>query len=243
VQFRRYFFRGIGLILSASIVFGFGAYHRTPLSEPGSTNLPPELVASNSLLQRISEDVFTLGLVRLDKRKKTISFPAKVNMAEGTVEYALVHSTGKVHESVLKTDADPLQIHLASLLLGTTSAPIQRFRADLPQELQGPRINIWAGWLGKSGEIRVPLENLVSNTVTQARMTPGAWAYNGSRVVDGTFLAHRDGSIVSVITDPDSLVNNPRPGRENDEIWRSNAGLVPPVGTPVEVTIEMPKDS
>ena len=69
-------------------------------------------------------------------------------------------------------------------------------------------------------------------------MIRGEWIYNGSRIVHGTFLAHRDGSIVAVIADPDALVNSPRPGRDDDEIWTANRALVPPVGTPVEVTVE-----
>jgi hypothetical protein len=70
-------------------------------------------------------------------------------------------------------------------------------------------------------------------------MSRGDWVYNGSRVVEGTFLARRDGSLVAIISDPDALINNPRPGRDDDEIWRVNDKLTPPAGTPVQITIEL----
>jgi len=70
-------------------------------------------------------------------------------------------------------------------------------------------------------------------------MSRGNWVYNGSRIVEGTFLAQRDGSLVSIISDQDALINNPRPGRENDEIWQVNTNTVPPVGTAVQITIKL----
>jgi hypothetical protein len=160
-------------------------------------------------------------------------------MAEGLVEYALVHASGKVHESVLKTEADPLHIHLAKLLLATNEPSPAMVKTNRSPELVGAQVGIWVSW--KSGEVvrRVPIENLVSNTITRAQMTRGAWVYNGSRIVQGTFLAHRDGSIVAIIADPDALVNSPRPGRDDDDIWMANTSSVPPVGTPVEISIEL----
>jgi len=70
-------------------------------------------------------------------------------------------------------------------------------------------------------------------------MREGPWVYNGSRVVGGTFLAQRDGQIVAVMADADALVNNPRPGRENDEIWQINTNAVPAVGTPVRIIFQI----
>ena len=224
--------------LAAACALGFGAYHRTPLSEPGSTNLPAALL-TNAALQRISEGVYGLGLVQLDKNTRTIRFPSVVNMSEGLVEYALVHASGKVHESVLKTDADPLHIHLAKLLLAMNESASPPPAAGTPSEPAGARIRIWVSWKSGAAEQRVPIENLVSNTLTRAQMTRGDWVYNGSRVVDGIFLAQRDGSIAAIIADPDALVNSPRPGRDDDDIWKANGSLVPPVGTPVDVSIEL----
>ena len=72
-------------------------------------------------------------------------------------------------------------------------------------------------------------------------MSNGAWVYNGSKVIEGTFIAQRDGSIVSIIFDPLALANNTRPGCENDEIWCVNTNAVPAFNTPVEVTFKLLK--
>ena len=67
----------------------------------------------------------------------------------------------------------------------------------------------------------------------------GPWIYNGSRVIKGTFIAQRDGSIVSVIDDIDAMISNPRPGHDNDQIWEINSNALPPLGTPIEVTLKL----
>jgi hypothetical protein len=227
------------LLATTVVGLGFGAYHQTPLTEPNDTNPPSSLILSNAPLRQLSDGVYGLGLVRLDKNRRVVTFPCTVNMSEGLVEYALVHRTGKVHESVLKTEVNASQIHLACLLLGLGPPP--EFSADdrTPRELRGPRVTLRARWVLNDVEKRVPLEELVLNTLTQSAMRPGPWAYSSSRVVQGTFLAERDGSIVAIIADPDALINNPRPGRNDDEIWTVNHSRVPPVGTPVEVTMEL----
>ena len=49
----------------------------------------------------------------------------------------------------------------------------------------------------------------------------------GPRVVDGIYMAQQQGSIVAMIDDVDAMVNNPRKGHENDQVWqvRTNLGL------------------
>jgi len=58
-------------------------------------------------------------------------------------------------------------------------------------------------------------------------------------VVRGTFLAQRDGQIAALIDDLDAMVNNPRPGHDNDQIWQLDSNTLPPLGTPVEVTFKL----
>jgi len=70
-------------------------------------------------------------------------------------------------------------------------------------------------------------------------MSKGEWIYNGSTVFEGTFIAQQDGSIVSVMVDPDALINNPRPGRENDKIWSIIRKGLPPLNSPIQVTIQL----
>ena len=81
-------------------------------------------------------------------------------------------------------------------------------------------------------------------------MEPGEiqnWIYNGSYFSDGTFLAQREGSIVSLIADPSALANNPRPDRQDDELWTLHTPAIPPVNSRAHVKfallIDEPKGS
>jgi hypothetical protein len=227
---------GIGLA-------GMGAIYPPPSDKAESTNgLPSELGLAQHPLREISPGVYGIGLVHLDRNKQTVSFPGAINMVEGHVEYALVHSRGKVHESVLRTEVEPFQIHLAKLLISQTEKSALVPDQKAPRELRGSEVVIWVTWKDGGTEKRVRIEELVFNLLTKSRMSRGYWVYGGSRVIDGVFLAQRDGSIFSIIADPDALVNNPRPGRNDDEIWTVHTALAPPVGTAVEITIELERN-
>ena len=83
-------------------------------------------------------------------------------------------------------------------------------------------------------------ETLVDNSDTKAAMSEGFWLYNGSLIVDGRFQAEIEKSFVAVITDPDALMNNPRPGHNDETIWTAATTRLPPVGTVVEFVIQLP---
>jgi hypothetical protein len=87
----------------------------------------------------------------------------------------------------------------------------------------------------------VQLSSLIVDVVQKKPAAVGPWLYNGSRIIDGVFLAQRDGSIISTIADPDSLVNNPRPERDNDDAWQVNSPALPAIDTPMQVTFRLQK--
>lgn len=237
------------------------------LAGPAETAATNSLVAGNSSahppIRRIAPGVFEIGQVRLDKEKRSVSFPGAVNMDQDLIEYALVSSAGKLHESLLRTEAEPYHIHLAMLLIGTNSearaaalgAPLARARKDPPtterapfighpdepvvrRVIDGEKVNVWVSWKTGGAEKRCRVEDLIYNRQTKQPAQRGAWIYNGSRIVDGNFLVQRDGSIIAIIEDLDALINNPRSGRENDEIWQVNSTNLPPVATAVQITIQ-----
>ena len=72
-------------------------------------------------IREVSPGIYQLGEVRIDKAQRTISFRARLNLDQGPMEYFLVTSWGKTHESILKTDTEPFRIHLAMLLIDTTA--------------------------------------------------------------------------------------------------------------------------
>ncbi|MBN2505920.1 MAG: hypothetical protein JXQ71_04430 [Verrucomicrobia bacterium] len=187
----------------------------------------------------IRPGVLEVGAVRLERERNVITFPAVVNMNAGIAEYLLVASSGKTHESVLRTDVPPYQIHVAMLLLGARGAGTNAFPDDPRQPLPGDRVSLEITWTAGGREHRRRGEEWVQHRQTGQPLSPGPWIYNGSRVVEGAFLAQLEGSIVSVITDSHALVNNPRPGHDNDELWIIRSEGSPEVETPVTVAIRL----
>lgn len=215
-------------------------------------------------IQVIGAGIFQLANVTLDKRQRSVSFPAVVNMNQGPMEYFLVTSYGKVHESILRTDTLPQHIHIAMLLLdvktdersgppdpapkaGLAGSPKAKggpntISSPEAETLAGDRVAIEVSWNLEGKETTHPSEDMVSNLANGATMNRGNWAYNGSEVIGGTFQAQVTGSLVSLITDRHSLINNTGVGHDNDDIWAVNPKDLPPVNTPVRVTLKLGND-
>lgn len=204
---------------------------------------PPSAAApavTNTHFQQVAPGLFQLGEVRLNSTNKSVSFPAVVNQLQEPVEYLVVATDGKLHESVLKTSAEPYHIHLGMLLLNAKGARVPNdviWNYDRP--ITGDPVVITVQWRenGQSREARA--EDLVYDIAARKAMTRGEWIYSGSRLFDGVFLAQRDRSIISIIADIDALVNNPRPRRDQDDNWLVNTNVCPALATPVEVTIQL----
>jgi hypothetical protein len=200
---------------------------------------PPSLLPTNFPFRTVGPGVLELGLVRLDKQRGSATIPAFVNLKEGVVEYLLVTSGGKTHESVLRTDAEPHHIHVAMLLLGARGAGTNGLPDDPALGLPGDEVTVEIVWKKGSKERRVRAESLVLDRKRKSAMTRGDWTYTGSRIREDGFAAQADGSIISLITDVDALVNNPRPGREDDDRWLSKAKSLPEFNEPVQVVITL----
>jgi hypothetical protein len=194
---------------------------------------------TNAPVRALGDGRFAVGLVTLDKNGRSISFPATVNLREETIEYVVVHKTGKAHESIFRTDTRPQDIHLAMLLLNVQPAMTNWFGIDGKAPPKGDKVWIEAAWSDLFARHQVPVEDLVLNKETSNTLALGEWIYNGSNFSEGMFTAQRDGSIVSIHIDPDALINNPRPGRENDDLYRPHAERLPPIGTKVVLTIKL----
>lgn len=217
--------------------------------------------ANNLPLRVMGGGIFELANVVMDKPKRSVSFPAVVNMDQGPMEYFLVTSYGKVHESILRTDTLPYHLHVAMLLLdvkdgrNTTVAGSDKPAAGEGQGgskgraptistpdseiLHGDKLVIEVTWTVDGKETTRRAEELVSNVEKKTTLPKGSWVYNGSEVIGGTFQAQLSGSLVSLITDRFSLINSIAPGHDNDDIWAVNTNSLPSVNTPVRVTLRV----
>ena len=61
-------------------------------------------------MKELSPGVFQIGKIRLDKTKRTVTFPGKLNMAKDLIEYLLVTPDGSTHESLLTSEIQPTDL-------------------------------------------------------------------------------------------------------------------------------------
>ena len=199
-----------------------------------------QLLSNKPLIQTNQDGTLQIGSVKLDPTGKSIMFPAEINMREGQLEYALTGPFGKLHEALLQTDASPVNIHLAMLLMGIEGS------AQLPDASKSEKrrqIQIIVEWEKDNTPIRKPLEELILNQETNQPIESKHWRYTGAQIIEGTFTVHREQSYIAIIEDSDALVNSNAPNRKNDDIWSANSVILPEIGTKVTVSFRLQQNN
>jgi len=78
---------------------------------------PEQSATPKPAVVRIDEHTLRIGKVTFRPDTREIRIPTQVNMTEGLLEFVLVRMEGKVHESLLVTEASGTDINLALKLL------------------------------------------------------------------------------------------------------------------------------
>jgi hypothetical protein len=231
------------LAFAASVALAGTLHGADPIAQEGPESLP-----ATPMMKEIEPGVFEIGKLRLDQKNLAVTFPAVLNMKEGLLEYLLVSPRGSTHESLLVSDVSPSDVHFAMLLLGakgggekTEEPPAQidaKYLKTAPK-MKGDTVLITVKWKAGNEEKTVPVEDWLFDAKAKKEIEHGPWTYNGSMIVEGRFLALTEGTFVALVTNPSALINNPRKGNDNDQMWSVNANVIPPVNTPVEVTFKL----
>ncbi len=238
-------------IITLLFAFAAAAFADTPAEE----NKPA--AETFKAPKEVAPGVFEIGLVRVDKSAGTVSFPAKVNMVDGLLEYLLVTPQGPAHESLFVSDAPPKEVHMAMLLLGAKgmaqpkdgaiAGRIDSESLARAPKLTGDKITITAVWKDKAGKEQVTrverwIVRMIVSRKKASETVPaedGPWLYTGSFFYDNRFIAQTEGAHAALVTYPGALINNPRTGSNDDHEWFVNKESVPPKDTPVTFTIKL----
>jgi len=204
---------------------------------------------ASAIMREVSPGIYEIGQIRLDQKTRTVAFPGYLNMNDGNLEYLLVTEKGNIHESLLASDVPPSDVHFAMLLLGAkgsgaTSGDLPPAQIDAKYlktapKLKGDTISLAVRWKAGDVERTTPVEDWILNTETNKPMERGPWIYNGSMFNQGHFMAQLEGAYAALVTYPAALINSPRKGNDNDQIWLVNTKAVPAVKTPVEIVITL----
>ena len=245
-----------------------------PAQPPSEQKSPEQAPPEQPVIRKIGPDLFQVGALRLDAKKRTIRCPGKVVMSEGgPLDLLASLPTGKTYESIFALSMRPMDLQVALLLLGLEPGRNPAYKypegsADL-QRKPGDEVLIYVEWQPKpkpgAGDqsaasdapkvaakeeapapVRVPAEQFLLNQKTKQPMTDAHWAFLGSRIVDGRFGADLEGSLIATYHDPLSILELAHHAINEDQYtdmtYAINAGICPPVGTPVDLVIEAPRN-
>jgi hypothetical protein len=223
-----------------------GAPNPTPITEHRTPNNP-------SAAEKIGDHRYRIGQVMVDTAAKVVQVPCRVNMRRGMVEFMAVASEGKLHESVLLAEAEPLHVHLALMLLGLEPGRGAQYHGDLAPP-SGPSVearvewqappNRWPAAAGSAPSspatgrwCSARLEEFAWDIPARRTMPPVAWIFTGTMLPVPGPRTEEERSVVATFRDPGAVLTNPLSTGADDSVYKANERLVPPAGTHVTLLL------
>ena len=170
---------------------------------------------------------------------------------QGAVEYLICGRDGKAYESIIVVDATAKEIHdsLSKLGVEVGTPPGYDMEKDVPTPPEGTACIISVEWKDGDKTKKVRAEELILNVKTKKPLQQVAWIYTGSRIVPDLDSEDEDAmmpqafmsnDIVALrLFDASALFQNPLPESSEENIYKKNDALLPELGTPVTLTIEV----
>ena len=149
----------------------------------------------------------------------------------GLVEYALVHESGKTHESLFRTKVRPQILHACFLLLKHPSETrfFKNLWSENPKKLNfnKSRVKTEVVWDMNGTTVSKSFEQLSLNTKNNVPLKDDAFIFTGSKTIEGTYLAEMSGSMVAVYADEEAVINSSDHDSNNDDVWIANEKEMP----------------
>lgn len=213
----------------------------TPAAKPAESAKPAVV--------RVDAHTMRIGEITFRPESREIRIPTRVNMTAGLLEFVLVHVNGKVHESLLVTEANATHLNIAlKLLRYQPSEELFRLLEDdgsvsdkypeVPAATRAAaRVRLAVEWQEGQESKSAPLHEWIASAATERPMPEPPWVYGGSYVLEGRFAAETSGDIVATFVTRNALINYGGKDNEDDEAWIPAPRRVPPEGTPVTLVI------
>jgi hypothetical protein len=202
---------------------------------------PPLADEKPPAIERIGPNLFRIGSVRVDVARREISVGGTVNPDVRTLEFIANGRGGlRAYETAVTLETDGITFNAALLLIGlnrsrSRNAPRAHFD---PTPAEGDAVEIFLECPAHECE-RMPAERLMYDIDTKQTASAGKWVYTGSAFMpDGRYMAQVDGTLVSFVHDPASIIEYATGAglnRYGKIIFNPNLGLAQ--GTGVTLTI------
>lgn len=234
------------IILGCFILFvqlGASAQNSSPLvptsSHSSITTLQPSTTTTPSNLLDPSHQFIQLPGVIIDKTAKQVITQGIVNMQAGIIELLATTPVGKRHESILVLNCPPHILKAALMCISLNPGTQANWDAP-PTQLDGDPIYILVSWELQGKKIQLNASQLIWDRNKKTTMANHSWVFTGSRFIQTEsgrpyFGATPGGILVATYYDPDAVINNCLPERNDDTCYEANTQLLPGPGTPVQV--------
>ncbi len=191
-----------------------------------------------SLIQQIEKNKFRLKTISFDSEAKTISFPAKLNLIEGNLEYLIVTARGKTHESLIVTDISPSHLNVVMKLLSFVENK-EMFDPKAVTKKGTSAADILVSWKDGDKNEEHPINDLIQHNVKLDALPTAEWTYTGSSMsAENTFQAELNGDIAAIFSDPSAIFNYSGDGRNLDTVWIPFSKRLPAKDTSVTIIIK-----
>lgn len=171
-------------------------------------------------------------------------------VTQGPIELFGCGEGGKVHESVLRLDADISELNLALSMAKFRNGGVPGAGGN-PEVRLGSRVLCFLRWKHEGREVTHRAEDLIINIRKHETMPRVGWTYvaaqmevpdpsTGGEKKQLILAASATRSVLTTWRDPSTLLDNPLPDAEDDKMYVANSEVLPPPGTPVLVFFRHP---
>jgi len=238
------------LILSCTGLFWSSAQETAATQQDLPAAPEQDAITNKPLIEKLDEGRYRIGKVTLNPVTREIRLPARVNMDKGLLEFLLVLEKGKIHESLLVTDASPSHLHLAFSLLRYPPS-VELFPMldeighvtgeypDVPVEVRArARVLIDVEWSRDGMLIRNSINEWIQHSTSSQAMPPGPWIFSGSAFQRGSYIPDLTGDIAAIFVARAAMINYPSAGNDNDLVWHAFSKHVPATGSAVTLVFK-----
>jgi hypothetical protein len=228
---------------SAQSAAGSPAQSSTPAaapSQPFTTGRPPPV----GELKSLGKDRYQVGRIVVDKKAGRFTVPGRVLVMGQPLEYLATSPKGmKDYETLLEADATGSEFNLACILLGLERDPRQGpFYQFSEAPVVGPKVLVSIAWQDGGKRREISAAEALLDPKGDVRPESVEWVYTGSLSMppDGQFAADITGTLIGFVHDANSIIESVLGlGIGAYGSVNGNADLLPPVGTPIELVVQL----
>lgn len=206
-----------------------------------------------------SNYAWTDGHLQIFEKEQIIIVKGEISKAlgqyddtlKGAVEYIACGPTGKIYESIITTEASAKDVYKAIEKLGIKPGTPPDYDEEKGGHVPptGSTFLLSVEWNKDGKTQRVRAEELIYNFKADKHLPPVAWIYSGSRVIPDLDSDDEDAEIPHAFmanhivalkqTDGSALFQNPLPESVEENLYKKNADIMPELGTPIKLIIEV----